>query len=161
MSRLFQIKRTKVNALVDTGSQSNLIVEAVVKNLGLETYKHPHPYPLGRVKKGVEIQVSRICKVKFGINYQYIDVLEVDVIPLDAFDVVFRRPYLYIRDAIFMRREKWYRWVKDGISYNIRAFQHKPQVTMVSANQVKILIQENHNQFCLLLLKGKQDGVEV
>ncbi|KAH9304699.1 hypothetical protein KI387_009103, partial [Taxus chinensis] len=60
MSRLFQIKiqikRTKVNALVDTGSQSNLISEVVVKKLGLETYEHPHPYPLGWVKKGVEIQ---------------------------------------------------------------------------------------------------------
>ncbi|KAH9308775.1 hypothetical protein KI387_036686, partial [Taxus chinensis] len=60
MSRLsqieIQIKRTKVNDLVDIGSQSNLISEAVVKKLGLETYEHPHPYPLGWVKKGVEIQ---------------------------------------------------------------------------------------------------------
>lgn len=157
MSKLFQIKiqikRTKVNALVDTDSQSNLIYEAVVKKLGLETYEHPHPHPLGWVKKGVEIQVTRICKVNFGINSKSIDVLEADVIPLDAFDVVFGSPYLYIKDAIFMRRENQYRWVKDGISYNIRAHQCKTQVTIVSSNQAKLIIQENNNQFCLLLLK--------
>ncbi|KAH9297980.1 hypothetical protein KI387_029662, partial [Taxus chinensis] len=134
MSRLFQIKiqikRTKVNDLVDIGSQSNLIYEVVEKKLGLETYEHPHPYPLGWVKKGIEIQVTRRCKVNFGINSQYIDVFEVDVIPLDDFDVVFGSHYLYVRDAICMRRENQYKWVKHGINYNIREHQCKTRVIM-------------------------------
>ncbi|KAH9304816.1 hypothetical protein KI387_009220, partial [Taxus chinensis] len=50
------IKKSKVNALADNGSQYNLISNVVVKNLGLESYEHSHPYPLGWVKNGVEIQ---------------------------------------------------------------------------------------------------------
>ncbi|KAH9324004.1 hypothetical protein KI387_044461, partial [Taxus chinensis] len=66
MSKLFQIKRAKVNALVDTGSQSNLIFEVVVHNLGLDTYEHLHPYPLGWVKKGVQIQLTKRLRFNLG-----------------------------------------------------------------------------------------------
>eukprot|EP01018_Ginkgo_biloba_P019707 Gb_27715 [translate_table: standard] len=65
-TRLFhvkvQVKKTKVDALFDTYSQANLIAEELVQKLGLETYDHPHPYPLGWVHKDVELQVkNQIC----------------------------------------------------------------------------------------------------
>jgi hypothetical protein len=46
-SKLFHIrvimKHTKINTLIDNGSQSNLISEEVVKKLGLNTKKHHKP----------------------------------------------------------------------------------------------------------------------
>ena len=40
-------KNTKIDTLIDSGSQVNLISEEVVKKLGLETKPHRRPYPLG------------------------------------------------------------------------------------------------------------------
>ena len=44
-----QIKKMKVDCIVDSSSQENLISKTMVSNLGLETFKHPNPYPLGWV----------------------------------------------------------------------------------------------------------------
>jgi hypothetical protein len=50
-NELFHIRvitnNLKVDTLVDSGSQTNLISEEVVNKLGLETKPHPKPYPLG------------------------------------------------------------------------------------------------------------------
>jgi len=40
-------KQTKIDTLIDSGSQANLISEEVVKKLGLTTKPHKKPYPLG------------------------------------------------------------------------------------------------------------------
>jgi hypothetical protein len=40
-------KNNKIDTLVDSGSQVNLISEQVVHNLGLKTRPHPRLYPLG------------------------------------------------------------------------------------------------------------------
>jgi uncharacterized protein YydD (DUF2326 family) len=63
MTKLFhikiQVKKTKVDALFDFGSQANLIVEDLVNKLGLEVHDHPNPYPLGWVNKDVELKVTK------------------------------------------------------------------------------------------------------
>jgi hypothetical protein len=49
--KLFHIrvimKHTKIDTLIDSGSQSNLISEEVVKQLGLNTNMHHKPYSNG------------------------------------------------------------------------------------------------------------------
>ena len=40
-------KHTKIDTLFDSGSQANLILEEIVRNLALEPKSHPKPYPLG------------------------------------------------------------------------------------------------------------------
>ena len=44
-------KHTKIDTMFDRGSQANLISEYLVKSLGLETWNHPRPYPLGWLNK--------------------------------------------------------------------------------------------------------------
>jgi hypothetical protein len=97
-----------VDALFDFYSQANLIAKDLVNKLGLEVHDHPHPYPLGWVNKDAELRVTKQCKIKFAISANYIDEVEVDVVPLDVCGVVFGSPYMYMRDAIFMRRENQY-----------------------------------------------------
>ena len=50
-SELFHIrvvsKHTKIDTLFDLDSHANLILESVVKKIGLETKPHPKPYYLG------------------------------------------------------------------------------------------------------------------
>lgn len=42
-----QLKQEVITALVDNGSQRNLIFEQLVQKLGLSTIPHSKPYPLG------------------------------------------------------------------------------------------------------------------
>jgi hypothetical protein len=44
------IKHTNIDALIDSGSQSNLISEEVVKKLGLNTKMHHKPYSLKLIR---------------------------------------------------------------------------------------------------------------
>ena len=44
-------KQTKIDMLIDSGSQANIISEEVVKQLGLTKKPHNKPYPLGWVWK--------------------------------------------------------------------------------------------------------------
>jgi hypothetical protein len=66
MKKLFhinvQIKKNKVDALFNYGSQANLIAEDLVSKLGLGIHKHPHPFPLGWVNEDVELKVTKQCK---------------------------------------------------------------------------------------------------
>ena len=51
-------KHTKIDTLIYSGSQVNLISEQVVRNLGLEMKPHPKPYPLGWVCIDAKLHVS-------------------------------------------------------------------------------------------------------
>jgi len=44
-----QIKKIRVDYIVDIGSQANLISESMISNLELEIFNHPNPYPFGWV----------------------------------------------------------------------------------------------------------------
>lgn len=76
-------KQTKIDTLLDSGSQVNLISEQVVKQLGLKTTPHPKPYPLGWVHDNARLHVSKQCKNRFAITSKFVDQVELDVIPLD------------------------------------------------------------------------------
>ena len=52
-------KQTKIDTLIDSGSQANLISEEVVKQLGLITKPHKKPYPLGWVCKDKILQLTK------------------------------------------------------------------------------------------------------
>jgi hypothetical protein len=108
MTKLFpvmiQVKKTKVDTLFNSSSQANLTVEDLFNKLGLEVHDHPNPYPLGWVNKDTKLKVTKQCKIKFVVSANYIDKVEVDVIPLDVCGGVFGSSYMCMRDAIFMRR---------------------------------------------------------
>jgi hypothetical protein len=108
MTKLFhikiQVKKTKIDALFDSGPQANLIATNLVNKLVLEVHDNPIPFPLVWVNKDVEIKVKKQCKIKFIVSAPFIDEVEVDVVPLDVCGVVFGIHYMYMRDGIFMRR---------------------------------------------------------
>eukprot|EP00253_Pinus_taeda_P023991 PITA_23991 len=64
MTKLFhvniQVKKMKVDALFDSGSQETIIEVDLVKKLGMEVRDHPNPYPLGWVHKDVDLKKSQV-----------------------------------------------------------------------------------------------------
>ncbi|KAJ9542817.1 hypothetical protein OSB04_029323 [Centaurea solstitialis] len=88
-----QVKQEVIEAIVDTGSQKNLISASLVERLGLVTTPHPRPYSLGWIQKDVDMQINRQCKVRFAITNQYIDDILCEVVPLDIYQVIFGSPY--------------------------------------------------------------------
>ena len=99
MIELFHIriisKHTKIGTLFDNASQANLISDNLVRKLGLETKNHPKPYPLGLLKENTQMHVTKQCQLSFAITANFVDEVDLDVIPLDICGVLLGSPYLY------------------------------------------------------------------
>jgi hypothetical protein len=91
-----------------------LISKTIVKKLGLITKPHKKPYPLGWIHNYNQLQVNRQYVLKFAINSQFIDEVELDVVPLDICGIVLGSPYLYDRKEIFYHEHNKYQLTKDG-----------------------------------------------
>jgi hypothetical protein len=68
------------------------------------------------------------CKIIFVVSVDFIEEVELDVVSLDVCGVVFGIPYMYMRDAIFMRRESHYHLIKDGNYFIINAHKGKSNI---------------------------------
>ncbi|CAL2266528.1 unnamed protein product [Prunus armeniaca] len=114
-----QVKQSVVQAIIGLGSQKNLISEALVRKVGLDTTPHPKPYPLGWIQKDVDLQITKQCTFKFSITNRYINEVTCEVVPLDVCQVIVGSPYLWDRDGIHYRRLCKYRLLKDGKEFHI------------------------------------------
>ena len=88
----FISKHTKIDILFDSGSQSKLISTNLVKKLDLETVPHHKLCPLGWITKDADLQVTRKCIFRFAITTNFIDEVELDVVPLDISRIVLGSP---------------------------------------------------------------------
>nr|CAD1823571.1 unnamed protein product [Ananas comosus var. bracteatus] len=89
-----QVKNEVIGAIIDPGSQKNLISENLVQRLGLSTTPHPHLYPLGWINSNIEMKIDRQCNVKFAVTGVYIDEMLCEVVPLNICNLIFDSPYL-------------------------------------------------------------------
>ena len=80
------------------------------------------------------------------------DEVDLDVVPLDICGIVLGSPYMYDRKAFFYRKDNNYQLTKDGIEYIIHAHCMKTNISLVSANQMKRLVNESNN-FVLIIVK--------
>jgi hypothetical protein len=74
------------------------------------------------------------------------------MVPLDICGVILGSPCLYIRDAIFRRRESRYRLVKDGKAYAINENNDKAMISLINAHQERIIMGSTKN-FALLFVR--------
>ena len=128
----FISKHTKIDTLFDSGSQVNMISEAIVKKLGLETKPHKNPYPLGWVCDKTKLQVTKQCNLRFSIGSKFVDEVELDIVPLAICGIVLGSPYLYDINATFYRTKNKYRLTKDGIEYIVRAHKLNDNFSLIN-----------------------------
>jgi hypothetical protein len=88
------VKHTKVDNLFDSGSQVNLIYEAIFKRLGFNTRPHKKTYPLGWVCDDAKLQVTKQCNIRFAITTKFFGEVDLDVVPLDICDIMMQTPLL-------------------------------------------------------------------
>ena len=112
----------------------------MVKKINLETIPHKKPYPLGWICKDANLQISKKCILCFAITAYFIDIVELDVVPLDITGVVLGNTYLYDKKSIFHFHENKYHLFKDGKEYIVRAHRKKTNIAMVNVGQVKRLV---------------------
>ena len=124
---------TKIDALFDSGSQSNLISEDLVKNINLETVPDHRPYPLVWIVNNANLQVTRKCLFKFSITENLIDEVELDVVPLEISGIILGSPYLYDRKTLFYCHENKYLLLKNGVEYIVRAHRKKVNISLANA----------------------------
>jgi hypothetical protein len=140
-SKLFHIrvimKHTKIDTLIDSGSQSNLISEEVVKKLGLNTKMHHKPYSLNWISKDHKLPITKQCIIKFAITSKYVDEVICDVVPLETCGMVLGSPYLYDHKAIFYREHNQYHLTKEGNEYVVHAHHIKANQSLLTMEQLK------------------------
>jgi hypothetical protein len=155
-----QVKHEIIEAIVDIGSQKNLISASLVQKLGLETIPHLRPYPLGWIQKDVELKIDRQCKFHFAITNQYIDEVTCEVVPLDICQVIFGSPYLWERDVIYHRRAQQYQLEKDGKKYIVNKDRACQKVDLVTAYQARRMINASQ-KFVLMMIRPVENEVKA
>jgi hypothetical protein len=140
-SKLFQIrvimKHTKIDTLIDSGSQSNLISEEVVKQLGLNTKMHHKPYSLKWISNNHKLHITKQCTLKFAISSKFVDEVTCDVVPHNECGMVLGNPYLYDRKAIFYKEHNQYHLTNEGNEYVVHAHHIKSNQSLQTMEQLR------------------------
>ena len=71
-------KQTKIDTLIDSGSQGNIISKEKIKKLGLTTTTQ-ETLSLGWVCKDKRLQVTKQCDLKSAMTSKFVDEVEFDV----------------------------------------------------------------------------------
>jgi hypothetical protein len=133
-----------IDTLIDSGSQSNLISEELVKQLGLKTQVHHKPYTLKWISNHHQIHITKQCTIKFAISSKYVDEVTCDVVSLSECGMVLRSPYLYDRKAIFYMTKNQYQLTKAGQDYVVHAHHVKANKTLQTMEQLKKAVQASN-----------------
>nr|GEV07121.1 nucleobase-ascorbate transporter 3 [Tanacetum cinerariifolium] len=117
--------------IIDGGSCENLVSKALVKAIKLPTKPHPSPYHIGRIKKGLALKVTEICKVPLAIEKYYNELVTCDIVDMEACHVLLGRPWQCDVDSPSKQRVE-----------NFNLEEHSPPVvTMADQRTMAHLLQ--------------------
>jgi hypothetical protein len=157
------MQHTKIDTLIDSGSQANLISEELVKQLGLKIQVHHKPYTLKWISNHHQIHITKQCTIKFAISSKYVDEVTCDVVPLSECGMVLGSPYLYDLKALFYRTKNQYQLTKPGQDYVVHAHHVKANKTLQIMEQLKKVVQTSNKPIIVsnevINLKQEQDMI--
>jgi hypothetical protein len=79
--------------------------------------------------------------------------VDLDVVLVDICGIVLGSPYLYDRKTIFFHHENKYHLTKRGVEYIVRDHNIRVNTSLVSAGQMKRLINTN-KRYVLIIWVG-------
>ena len=101
------IKDRSCRMIIDGGSCNNLASSDMVQKLALTTKPHPHPYYIQWLNKSGKAKVTRLVRINFAIG-TYKDIVECDVVPMQACNILLGRPWQFDRDSMHHGRSNQY-----------------------------------------------------
>jgi hypothetical protein len=151
------MKHTKIDTLIDSGYQYNLISEEVVKQLGLNTKMHHKPYSLKWISNNHKFHITKQCTLKFAISSKFVDEITCDVVPLNECGMVLVIHYLYDRKAILYREHNQYHLIKEGNEYVVHAHHFKANQSLQTMEQLRKAAYASNT---LIILPSKAIGLK-
>jgi hypothetical protein len=88
------IKERSCRMIFDGGSCNNLASSDMMEKLALSTKSHPHPYHIQWLNNSGKVKVMRLVRINFAIG-SYHDVVECDVVPMQACHILLGRPWQF------------------------------------------------------------------
>ena len=96
--------------------------------------------------------MTKKCKLRFAITTNFLDEVELDVVPPDICGIVLGSPYIYDRIDIFHLHENKYQLFKNGIEYIVREHNKKLNASLVNVGQMKRIVNASHKIALLMLV---------
>lgn len=137
-----------------------MILEALIRNIGIKTMFHPKPYPVRWIHKDIDIKIKKQCTFKFMITNHYINEVICKVVSLDVYQVILGSPYLWYHDAIHYKRLHKYHLVKDGKEFHINTYRSQSIDNVLTTNQAKRLVN-SCGLFILLMIRSQVQFIDV
>jgi hypothetical protein len=101
------IKEHSCRLIIDGGSCNNLASNNMVEKFALTTKPHPHPYHIRCLNNSSKVKVTRLVRINFAIG-SYRDVVEYDVVPMEACNILLGRPWQFDTDSMHHGRSNRY-----------------------------------------------------
>ncbi|XP_028551072.1 uncharacterized protein LOC110094610 [Dendrobium catenatum] len=139
------IKGKVCDLLIDNGCTENIVSKALVNALQLKTTKNPNPYRISWVKRGIDIQVSEMCRVNFSIGKHYNSEVLCDVLDMDVCHLILGRPWQFDTGVIYDGRANAYAFEWKGRKLKLlptvlrpanEDADRKPALCIVSGNSL-------------------------
>jgi hypothetical protein len=101
------IKECSCRVIIDGGSCNNLASSDMVEKLALTTQPHPHPYCIQWLNNTAKAKVTKLLRINLAIK-SYKDVVECDVVPMQACSILLGRPCQVDKDSMHHGRSNQY-----------------------------------------------------
>ncbi|XP_020672881.1 uncharacterized protein LOC110092596 [Dendrobium catenatum] len=160
------IKGKVCDLLIDNGCTENIISRAVVNALQLKTTKNPNPYRISWVKKGMDIQVSDMCRVNFSIGKHYNSEILCDVLDMDVCHLILGRPWLFDTGVVYDGRSNAYSFEWKGRKLRLLPTTQRsadedvercPALCIVSGNTLLKAGRELKSVFAVLIAEENRE----
>jgi hypothetical protein len=93
------IKERSCRVIIDGGSCNNLASSDMVEKLALTTQPHPHSYCIQWLNNTGKAKVTKLVQINLAIG-SYKDVVECDVVPMEACSILLGRPWQFDKDSM-------------------------------------------------------------
>ncbi|GJY62202.1 transposon ty3-I gag-pol polyprotein [Tanacetum coccineum] len=172
-NKIFQtkclVKEKICYMIIDGGSCENLVSKALVRAFKLPTEPHPSPYQIGRIKKGLALKVTKICKVPLAIRKHFNEFVTCDVFDINTCHVLLGRPCQRNVDSTHQGKSNMYlfKWCGKTIALSSLSvvspktkLQNKTLATLVASPKDFQAERKETGVSYALVMKGVNDVME-
>jgi hypothetical protein len=151
------IKERSCRMIIDGGGCNNLASSDMVEKLALTTKLHPHPYHIQWLNNSGKAKVTRLVRINFAIG-SYHDVVEYDVVPMQACHILLGRTWQFDMDC-----------VHHGRSNQFSLLHHDKRIVLLPMSPEAIVRDDiaraakakSENNKIVKLVANKQDEIRL